>query len=137
MKKPTFTNLTKEQSDYIEFLERLQGSNIMKLIQAIDNMSGIVADDILILSSGGTDEEIDEKLKILGSKTKETYRRYLDVVASAKHYKNVQDILAELKPVLQGEEEKEEQQGKKLRKITGNMFEEISAKVKERSNGNS
>lgn len=127
MKKPIFTNLTKEQSDYINYLEKFNTSNIGKLIKSIDDTAGIIADDIAIMSKSN-DEDIDSKLKMLGSGKTLIFNKYMSLVASLKNFKNIM----ELKPDIQSEEDKTEEI---IKTASRNMFEEISEKVKKR-NGN-
>lgn len=92
----------KEIDDYIisleDWIEGFNASNIKKLIDACDNMAGIIADDIVLLSTNQDDETIDSKLQMLGSKKNKIYERYLALIGQIKHFKAVHDILEEIKP---------------------------------------
>jgi len=101
---------TKEVDDYIcaleDWIENFEASNIKKLIMACNEVAGTVADDIILLKDNGNDEEIDNKLQMMGSKKSKIYAKYLDVVASIKHFKTLQDYVNELKPKTSTKEDK-------------------------------
>lgn len=120
MKKPTLTGLTKEQTDYVNYLEswieNFKLSNISKLITACDTVSGIIADDVIMLSKNQNYEEIDNKLQMLGSKKNKIYEQYLSLVKELKHFKTIDDLLADIKPKFESGNIKEIKEEVKARK---------------------
>ncbi len=105
MNKPDLKGLTKEQLDYVNYLqdwiERFDASNIKKLIVSIDEVSGIIADDIrIIANSKEDDDEIDSKLQMLGSKKNKIYERFLSLIGQIKHFKGIGDMISEMKPTI-------------------------------------
>lgn len=108
--RKTIRSKNKEVDAYIEelesWIENFEASNIKKLIVAVDSVAGIIADDIIMLKDKGDDDEIDNKLQMLGSKKNKIYQRYRDVISDIKHFKLTSDILNELKPNTSSKEEK-------------------------------
>lgn len=96
--------------EYISYLENhileFDASNIKKLIMACDEVVGIVADDIILLKENSDDDEIDNKLQMMGSKKNKIYQRYREVVSDLKHFKTLSDMVAELKPKVSIKESK-------------------------------
>lgn len=91
----------KDLDDYIESLEAkvlmIEANSIFKLIIACDEVAGIIADDIRMLKENGDDDEIDNKLHMMGSKKSKIYQRYREVISDIKHFKTIYDISSELK----------------------------------------
>lgn len=100
----------KEVNDYIQELEdyilNFDASNIKKLILAVDDVAGKIADDILLLPKLG-DEEDDTKLQMLGSKKNKHFMAYKNVIADIKHFKTISDLVEELRPKHQQEAKQE------------------------------
>lgn len=121
--KKTIRSKNKEVDAYIEelesWIENFEASNIKKLIVAVDSVAGIIADDIILLKEKGDDDEIDNKLQMLGSKKNKIYQRYRDVISDIKHFKLTSDILNELKP---------NTSSKEIKAVTGDVIEATGKK---------
>lgn len=121
--KKTIRSKNKEVDAYIEelesWIENFEASNIKKLIVAVDSVAGIIADDIIMLKEKGDDDEIDNKLQMLGSKKNKIYQRYRDVISDIKHFKLTSDILNELKP---------NTSSKEIKSVTGDVIETTGKK---------
>ena len=83
---------------------------------ACDKISGIIADDVIMLSKNQNDEEIDNKLQMLGSKKNKIYEQYLSLVKELKHFKTIDDLLADIKPKFESGNIKEIKEEVKARK---------------------
>ena len=71
-------------------------ANIKRMLDACNDISGVIADDILILKENGNDDEIDNRLQMLGSKKNKTYERFLSLIREIKHFKFLVDFAKEL-----------------------------------------
>lgn len=91
-----------EVDSYIEQLENhileFDVSSIKKLIVACNEVAGIIADDIILLKENANDDEIDNKLQMMGSKKSKIYQRYREIVGDLKHFKTLHDMNEDLKP---------------------------------------
>lgn len=91
-----------EVDSYIEQLENhileFDVSSIKKLIVACNEVAGIIADDIILLKENTDDDEIDNKLQMMGSKKSKIYQRYREIVGDLKHFKTLHDMNEDLKP---------------------------------------
>lgn len=93
------------QPDIDSYIEQLENhilefdvSSIKRLIVACNEVAGIIADDIILLKENTNDEEIDNKLQMMGSKKSKIYQRYREIVGDLKHFKTLHDINEDLKP---------------------------------------
>jgi len=93
-------------SDLEDHILGWQASNIKSLIQSCDHMSGIVAEDIMVMAQPGDFESLDSQLKILGSKKKELYQVFKEVMREIKHFKVIPDLIEEMKPKVYTQEVK-------------------------------
>ncbi len=102
MNKPDLKGLTKDQLDYVNYLQdwiyQFEASNIKKLIMSIDEVSGIISDDVKLIAKSKDDDELDNQLQMLGSKKNKIYERFLSLIGQVKHFKSVGDMLNEMKP---------------------------------------
>lgn len=91
-----------EIDNYIEQLENhildFDVSSIKRLIVACNEVAGIIADDIILLKENTSDDEIDNKLQMMGSKKNKIYQRYREIVGDLKHFKTLHDMNEDLKP---------------------------------------
>lgn len=89
----------KKVDEYIMLLEsRIENptSNIQKLIYACNDVAGIIADDVILLKENGNDDEIDNRLQMLGSKKNKIYDRFINLVGQIKHFKTISDLSDEM-----------------------------------------
>jgi len=81
---------------YIEsleaYVEKDKASHIKRLINACNEVAGTIADDVMILKDNGNDEEIDNKLQMLGSKKNKIYERFLSLIGQMKNFKTLSDL---------------------------------------------
>lgn len=95
---------------YISELEKyvmaFEHNNIGKLIIAVNDVAGVIADDVIMLKKNGDDEEIDNRLQMLGSKKNKIYQRYRELISDIKHFKTISDIINDLKPKSTQEDKK-------------------------------
>ncbi len=100
-----------EVDQYIESLEKFIESdktfNITRLIVSCNEIAGTFADDILLLKDAGTDEEIDDKLNMLGSKKAKTYDKFLTLLGEIKHFKTIVDFNNSINGSLPAKEKKD------------------------------
>ena len=129
----------KEIDEYIEELETFNCSNIQRLVQACDDLAGVIADDIVKIStSDKSDEDLDGELTMLGSKRSKSYERFLSLVGNLRNFKAITDInspqavkISPVKNKVLKVEEMPEEHGEEI----GNTFESISERVKKRISG--
>lgn len=124
----------KEVDEYIGALEdyivNFDASNIKRLIVACDEVAGVIADDIMLLKDNGDDEEIDNRFQMMGSKKNKIYQRYREIVGDLKNFKNLFDMVNDLKPkdavgtVKEGRLKKMEDSIIKPKKVQDFLFEE-------------
>jgi len=82
-------------------------SNIKKLFEACDEIAGVIADDVILLKEHGNDDEIDNRLQMLGSKKNKIYERYLQLVSNLKHFKAIEDLYSQDKGKTSSKDNKE------------------------------
>jgi len=92
-----------------DYLLTLEASNIMKLIKACDEASGVMADDVRILTTENDEEIMESKLVMLGSKKNKRFDAFLSLVKSVKDLKGISDMMNDLKPQIEANEVKKEE----------------------------
>lgn len=117
--------------EYIQSLEKIvncDGSNIKRLLAAVDEVAGIIADDVREIAKHGTDDEIDNRLQLLGSKKNKIYERYLALLQNIKHFKALYEDFSPKtgKVSTKVKSSSEEPEIGSVPTDIGNMFEEVS-----------
>ena len=107
-------------------------TNLHKLVTECDNAMGVIADDIKLIAEKGNDDEIDNKLLMLGSSKNKIYDKFLSLIGQIKHFKTLSDMIEEMKPKLSGTAVAEEARVTEI-EYDGNIFEKISEKVKNKT----
>ena len=131
----------KEVDDYIVELEKFNGDNIQRLVQACNDVAGVIADDVVrIASSTLADDELDNQLLMLGSKKNKIYERFLSLIGNMKNFKALSDFAKQemvttltkedIKPKKEEEEDEPEFKGEHR-----NVFEQATEKIKLKLNG--
>lgn len=93
-------------SDLEKYVMAFENNNIGKLILAVNDVAGVIADDVIMLKKNGDDDEIDNRLQMLGSKKNKIYQRYRELISDIKHFKTISDIINDLKPKTTSEDKK-------------------------------
>lgn len=101
----------KEVDDYISLLEdyllSLDANNVYKMLKAIDENAGFIADDVVLLATEADDEKLESSLKLLGSKKNKRFDAFLSLVKASKDFGNVSSMLKEFRlPEVLNEAEK-------------------------------
>lgn len=89
-----------------QYIMAFDVNNIGRLIIAVNDVAGIIADDVVMLKKRGDDDEIDNKLQMLGSKKNKIYQRYRELISDIKHFKTISDIIDEYRSKTSSEEKK-------------------------------
>lgn len=131
-------------NDYIEALENfiinLKAENTNRLIFKLDELNGVIADDVQMIINGETTEEAQipaldtadgfitvnvSKLRVLNdSKDSKIFDRVLSLYGKLKDLKETSNVVKSMIPVI---EEKEDEQEILIDKTT-NIFEQIQEK---------
>lgn len=105
----------KEVDLYIESLENfateLDANNVYKMLKAIDENAGVIADDIVKLATVADDDKLESELKLLGSKRNKRFEAFLALVKTAKDFGTVGAMIKEMRatiPVKTSETKEEE-----------------------------
>lgn len=137
-------------NDYIESLENyilgLQASNTNRLIFKLDEVNGLIADDLDMIINGNdwesTPMELEglsldtgfSKLKVLSdSKDSKTFERIMVLYTKVKDIKSVADMVKAMVPKDEEEEikkQKEVEEGKGIIDPTVNAFEQKMSEIK-------
>lgn len=92
----------KKVDEYIcaleDFLTTLENKNIYRLVKAVDENAGIIADDVILLGKESDDDVLESQLKMLGSRKNKRYETFLATIKQLKDFGIANSMLNELKP---------------------------------------
>lgn len=100
-------------SDLEQYILSWEASNIKKLLTACDDLSGVVAEDVTLISKGTP----NPKLKILSEDKSDLYDKFIDLMGKIKNFKAASDILEEIKPKVIQLNSKEPESAEKVKPV--------------------